>query len=189
MKTARGCRKKTDLGISESKLHLEFIILSWKRPKKNLSHGNFHSFIYRATKSWIYPRQWFLNCKLEQGTDIWNLSHCFALIKVVLNLLRPSHDTNTTIFIECFSETYIYFWFAPDDVKGMMMHNTKCKHKPVLNVNVNLDLKSKVRVFIFLRHSSPEIKLIIRRRINSIYIISKLYLYASLPKSPRSELL
>lgn len=45
------------------------------------SPENFHSFIYRAIKSLIYLRQWFLNCKLEQGTDILNLSHCFALIK------------------------------------------------------------------------------------------------------------
>lgn len=81
MKTARGCRTKTVLGISESKLHLEFIIPSWKRLKKNLSHEDFHSFIYRTIKSLIYLRQWFLNCKLEQGTDILNLSHCFALIK------------------------------------------------------------------------------------------------------------
>lgn len=81
MKTARGRGKKTDLGISGSELHLEFIIPSWRRLKKNLSPENFHSFIYRAIKSLIYLRQWFLNCKLEQGTDILNLSHCFALIK------------------------------------------------------------------------------------------------------------
>lgn len=82
MKTARGCRKKRGLGISKSKLHLEFIIPSWKGLKKNLSPEDFCSFIYRAIKRLIYLRQCFFNCKLEQGMDILNLSHSFTLIKV-----------------------------------------------------------------------------------------------------------
>lgn len=76
-------------------------------------------------------------------------------------------------FSEYFSETYVYFWFAPDDMKDMRMHNTKCKHTPRFHTNISLTQKSEVKVVNHSRHSNLEMKLIIRTRINSICITSK----------------